>query len=206
MSENSRSFFAVQLALDATPAQVARAVAMIHAAFKMQADADVPQPTDEQVTQTFAVTPQVTPEQVASAELDKDGLPWDERIHAGTKTKTQKGVWTRKKGVDDAVFDAVIAELRQQYPAAAAVTPPVVPTAPTVPTVPSINLPAAPAALTPYQELTDWLAKNTGADKAPLTDEWVKQTFADNGTSLAALATDQDKAKQFLDAFRGLAA
>lgn len=206
MSENSRSFFAVQLALDATPAQVARAVAMIHAAFEMQTDADVP----AVATEAPAVAPQVTPEQVASAELDKDGLPWDERIHAGTKTKTQKGIWTRKKGVDDAVFDAVIAELRQQYPAAdaapAAVTPPVVPTAPTVPTVPSINLPAAPAALTPYQELTDWLAKNTGADKAPLTDEWVKQTFADNGTSLAALATDQDKAKQFLDAFRGLAA
>ena len=45
-------------------------------------------------------------------ERDKDGIPWDERIHASTKTKTQAGIWTRRRNLDDATFDAVMAELR----------------------------------------------------------------------------------------------
>lgn len=47
-----------------------------------------------------------------SGELDKDGLPWDGRIHAATRTKTAKDVWKKKKGVDDATIAAVTAELR----------------------------------------------------------------------------------------------
>ena len=45
-------------------------------------------------------------------ELDKNGIPWDERIHAGTKTKTAKGVWKRKKGVDDDTFNSVTTQLK----------------------------------------------------------------------------------------------
>lgn len=147
-------------------------------------------------------TPQVTPQQIANAELDVDGLPWDARIHAGTKTKTQKKQWTRKKGVDDAVFDAVIAELRQQYPAAAATTATV--TAPAAPaaSAPAISVPAA-APATPYAQLTDWLARNTGEGKA-LTAAWVNEQFASNGTSLPALAANQEASAQFLEAFRGV--
>ena len=167
-----------------------------------------PQPNnDTTATQaaTSVPTPQVTPQQIANAELDVDGLPWDARIHAGTKTKTQKKQWTRKKGVDDAVFDAVIAELRQQYPAAAA-TPATTATmtAPAAPaaSAPAISVPAA-APATPYAQLTDWLARNTGEGKA-LTAAWVNEQFASNGTSLPALAANQEASAQFLEAFRGV--
>lgn len=173
-----------------------------------------PQPHDTTATPAAASvqTPaaQVTPTQIANAELDADGLPWDARIHAGTKTKTQKKQWTRKKGVDDAVFDAVIAELRQQYPAAAATTPAATAPAATVtapvatpPAAPAISVPAASAPPTPYAQLTDWLAKNTGAGKA-LTAEWVNEQFAANSTSLPALAANQEASAQFLEAFRGV--
>lgn len=48
-----------------------------------------------------------------SGMLDSDGLPWDGRIHASTRTTTAKGVWKKKKGVDEALTAAVTAELRQ---------------------------------------------------------------------------------------------
>lgn len=48
----------------------------------------------------------------ATGETDSTGLPWDERIHASTKTQTAKGVWKKRKGVDDATMQAVENELR----------------------------------------------------------------------------------------------
>lgn len=165
---------------------------------------------DDNTTSKIPAAPtpaaQITPTQIANAELDKGGLPWDARIHAGTKTKTQKGDWTRKKGVDDAVFDAVIAELRQQYPAAApvaAVATVTAPAAPVTASVPAISVPAPAAPVTPYAQLTDWLAKNTG-DGKPLTSAWVNDQFTANSTSLAALAANQEASAQFLEAFRGV--
>ena len=99
----------------------------------------------------------------ASVELDKNGLPWDERIHAGTKTKLKGGEWKAKKNVEAALVVAVEAELRARMaatpaavpavPAAPVVDPaavfgaaaPGVPPAPTIPTAPPVA-PLAPAA------------------------------------------------------------
>lgn len=53
-------------------------------------------------------------------ETDSTGLPWDERIHASTKTKTSAGKWTKRKGLADGVFEAVEAELRASHPLSAA--------------------------------------------------------------------------------------
>ena len=44
--------------------------------------------------------------------LDANGLPWDERIHAGTKTKTADGSWKKKRGVDPDVLKEIEQELR----------------------------------------------------------------------------------------------
>lgn len=44
--------------------------------------------------------------------LDSAGIPWDERIHASTKTQNKDGTWTRRRNTEDAVFDAVMAELK----------------------------------------------------------------------------------------------
>lgn len=45
--------------------------------------------------------------------VDKDGLPWDERIHAGTKTKKADGAWKAKPKVDKAYREQIEAELRE---------------------------------------------------------------------------------------------
>lgn len=57
------------------------------------------QPVAPLVNATLPGTPAAAP--ATGVELDAEGLPWDERIHAGTKTKTVKNVWKAKKGLDD---------------------------------------------------------------------------------------------------------
>lgn len=46
-----------------------------------------------------------------TGDLDKANMPWDARIHASTKTQTQKGLWKKKKGVDADLVTEVEAEL-----------------------------------------------------------------------------------------------
>lgn len=48
----------------------------------------------------------------ANVEFDSTGLPWDERIHSGNKTKNPGGEWRTKKGVDKGLLTSVTAELR----------------------------------------------------------------------------------------------
>lgn len=85
-------------------------------------------------------------------QVDSDGLPWDARIHASTKGTTADGKWRRKAKVDDAVFSAVVAELKAALSAPA--LPPVPPAAAAAvaPTLPPVQLPSIPAAtMTPEQ-------------------------------------------------------
>lgn len=46
-------------------------------------------------------------------DIDEAGLPWDTRIHASTKTKTAKGLWKKRKGVDADTITDVEAELHE---------------------------------------------------------------------------------------------
>lgn len=85
----------------------------------------------------------------ASVELDKNGLPWDERIHAGTKTKLKSGEWKAKKQVDPALVAQVEAELRARVAAGnAPAGVAAVPTAP-IAAIPAIANPATPPASDP---------------------------------------------------------
>lgn len=95
------------------------------------------------VTVTMDVS-QTTPVSTASVtdttiELDKNGIPWDERIHAGTKRKNADGTWSLKKGVDKELAAQIIAEYQSAAPSAPATT-----TAPTAPAAPSAPVPPAP--------------------------------------------------------------
>lgn len=98
-----------------------------------------------------------TPEVPAPAvEVDKRGLPWDARIHASTKTQTQKGQWTARRGVDEATVAAVEAELRAAMGAPAAppapaapAAPPVVAGTPVMPPAPAAPVPPAPVSTFP---------------------------------------------------------
>ena len=76
---------------------------------------------------------------VTTVELDKNGIPWDERIHAGTKRKNADGTWSLKKGVDKELAAQIIAEYQVAAP-----TTTTVPAAPAKPGVPPAP-PAAPA-------------------------------------------------------------
>ena len=55
----------------------------------------------------------------ASVELDTQGMPWDIRIHARTKTKMKDGSWKKLRGVGPNVVKQVEAELKavQNIPA-----------------------------------------------------------------------------------------
>jgi len=85
---------------------------------------------------TTAIEQTETGATVTTVELDKNGIPWDERIHAGTKRKNADGTWSLKKGVDKELAAQIIAEYQSAAPAA--------PSAPEKP-----SAPAAPSALTP---------------------------------------------------------
>ena len=53
-----------------------------------------------------------------SVSLDSQGLPWDFRIHARTKTKNKDGSWKRLRSVSNKTIDRVESELKvvQQIP------------------------------------------------------------------------------------------
>lgn len=57
--------------------------------------------------------------QAASAanpgELDKDGIPWDARIHASSKAKNADGTWRKMRGVNEITYGEVFAELQERY-------------------------------------------------------------------------------------------
>lgn len=83
----------------------------------------------------------------AAPNVDKNGLPWDARIHAGTKALNADGTWKKRRGVDDATIAAVTAELNSVNSAAPQTETPVPTPAPVETPVPT---PApAPVAETP---------------------------------------------------------
>lgn len=86
---------------------------------------------------------------VASA-LDKNGLPWDERIHSSSKVKTSDGSWRMKRGVDDAKAAAVSAELKALMAIPSAPAPPVDPVlvAALIPPAPAAAVVNTPAVIT----------------------------------------------------------
>ena len=88
--------------------------------------------------------------------LDKDGLPWDERIHSGNKKQGADGTWHKRRGGPTGDERAAIeAELRAsvqgdaQQPAPAPTPAPSAPAAPTPPTPPAPSAPPPPQAPAP---------------------------------------------------------
>lgn len=74
-----------------------------------------PSPADAAPSTSAPAAPPVS----SVAEVDKNGLPWDERIHASSRAKIADGSWRMKRGVDPAKVTEVEAQLRAQIPAAA---------------------------------------------------------------------------------------
>lgn len=82
-------------------------------------------------------------------EVDVTGLPWDERIHSGGKTKTDKGVWRTKKGVSDELVASVTAELRARLVPVNPVAAPIATPIPVATPITSEIPPPAPVAPVP---------------------------------------------------------
>ena len=74
--------------------------------------------------------------------MDASGLPWDGRIHASTRTKTQDDLWKMKRNAPEEVVEKVTDELRQTMGAGTVDTP-------TPSQVFAIAPAIAPAAITP---------------------------------------------------------
>ncbi len=55
----------------------------------------------------------LTDDLVPSVPLDKEGFPWDNRIHASTKTFIADGSWKLRRGVDPAEVEKVKAQLKE---------------------------------------------------------------------------------------------
>jgi hypothetical protein len=129
----------------------------------------------------FGVANVPPPPPAGSVELDKNGLPWDARIHAESKAKIADGSWRRKRGVEDTLVAQVEGELRQVM-GAPAVAPLAVPTV----TTPA---PAAPVgASSPTTTASPVVAPPPPAPPAPPAAD-ARQVFVQLvGRSAAAMA------------------
>lgn len=77
--------------------------------------------------------------------VDAAGLPWDERIHSGAKSKLANGNWKLRRGVDPALVASVEAELRgDPKPAEPATAPETSTVTPASVVVPPVSAPAPP--------------------------------------------------------------
>lgn len=113
-----------------------------------------------------------------AVELDTEGLPWDERIHASTKSKVENGNWRAKKGLNDAAFVAKVkAELRARVavgmsaamppPATGAAVPFVPPVAPSLPAQPAVpSVPVGPP--TTFEQLMPRITAACTAGVVPM--------------------------------------
>jgi len=112
-----------------------------------------------ELTPTVEVQPELPVEESkGSGMLDDGGYEWDERIHSSNKKKTAKGIWTRRRGIDDSLYNQVIAEQTINPPEGSeeadinALDVPEAPSVPTPPAPPSPSVPTPPA-VKPEDEL-----------------------------------------------------
>jgi hypothetical protein len=108
-----------------------------------------PEATEAQAKAVFGEPAPEPTTEVSDMDLDINGIPWDERIHASTKTKTVGGAWKNKRGVDKDLVLQITNELKESMgaipePETGAVNVPPAPAEATTVTPPAP--PAAPAA------------------------------------------------------------
>jgi hypothetical protein len=74
----------------------------------------------EDVPSPYTGKPSIDRSTVVDNEVDAEGIPWDDRIHASSKAKVKDGTWRTKRGVEDATIYEVKKELRARVGAVAA--------------------------------------------------------------------------------------
>jgi len=126
-------------------------------------------------------------------DLDKNGLPWDGRIHAATKARNKDNSWKTRRGVEDVTIAQVESELRrlmaipspQHGPAAPVVVSTVAAPAAFIP-IPPAPAPAAPSPIqiTPQMQ-ADYVSfigsTSNGIHAGKLTEQELLQCLASVG-------------------------
>lgn len=93
-----------------------------------------------------AAVPPASATPTSPAELDKNGLPWDARIHSGTKARNADGSWRQRRGLNDpALIARVEGELRALAGNALAPAAGPAPAPSATPPAPASVVPAPPA-------------------------------------------------------------
>jgi hypothetical protein len=82
-----------------------------------------------------------------NVQRDKNGLPWDERIHSDTKAKNKDGTWRTRRNLKPGVLESVTAELRAMAPATAGLVPPPPAVVPAPPVQPAAVVPVQPVSV-----------------------------------------------------------
>ena len=175
---------------------------------------ETPAPVQDALKANAAPVPQPEPQDDeptndAPPATDKNGLPWDERIHAGTKALNGDGTWKKRRGVDDATVASVTAELTGAAPQpeptpapqpdptpAPAPTPAAQPeTAPTPTPVPSTNR------IQDFQQIVQELQKAgtaAAADYMPKYHGQIVQTLLKlSGVTTVPEATTEQMQKMY---------
>ncbi len=127
-----------------------------------------------------------TPTGADAGELDSEGYPWDERIHSGAKSKTQAGIWTRRRNVPDEVYFQIRDQIKAGIPAPAPPAPPVA--APPAPPQPDPGAPVPPG-LNPFVTLMRRVAADIGAHRYghEQLKGWIESLGDPTATTLPAL-------------------
>lgn len=74
-------------------------------------DVETNEPPQRDASAVFTGQPLPVGTSEPTPDLDKEGIPWDGRIHSETKAKTDKGIWRARRGVSPALAATVKAEL-----------------------------------------------------------------------------------------------
>lgn len=161
---------------------------------------DIQRVVGEVVSETVVPVPQPEPQDDeptndAPPATDKNGLPWDERIHAGTKALNGDGTWKKRRGVDDATVAAVTAELTGAAPAPTPEPTPEPTPAPTPAPVPSTNR------IQDFQQIVQELQKAgtaAAADYMPKYHGQIVQTLLKlSGVTTVPEATTEQMQKMY---------
>ena len=139
---------------------------------------------------TDAFTPPPPDEEpAAEGSVDANGMVWDERIHASTKTFVVNGTWKMKRGVDKAVVDQVVSELMGNVdttPTQSSGSTPLPPVE-----VITESTPPPPTAAPDVNAFRQLLSDIT---KAKLAPDFVQKTCMEvNGCTLPQCKDDADK-------------
>jgi hypothetical protein len=177
-------------------------------AFAEYVEADDADEAPDEVFTPAHATPAVAPTGVT---LDTAGLPWDARIHTGSRAMNADGSWRRKRGVDEATIATVEGELKALMSVPVEPASNVLPFTPAPPPPPAepvavavaVPAPPPPPPTDPFIGLIERISSLVGA-KAITMEQAQAAIVAAGGVSLPLMVSRPDLIPQVLSAINAL--